>query len=112
MVNYQLKNYDKAIELGTRALRSASPNPQVPTLVAQAYYLKGDWGGTERFEEDLVSRQIASGGTPDKLSLELWTSACSKLRDDGCKRQALEKLVVYYPSPETQRELDRLRSAR
>lgn len=112
MVNYQLGNYDKAIELGTRALHSASPNPQIPTVVAQAYYLKGDWSGAERFEEDLVNRRIASGGTPDRLSLELWTSACSKLRDDGCERQALEKLVAYYPSPATRRELDRLRSAR
>ncbi len=112
MVNYEFKNYDKAIEFGTRAMRSASPNPQVPTIVAQAFYLKGDWGGAERLEEDLVNRQIESGGTPDRLSLELWAGACMKLRDDNCKRQALEKLVAYYPTPEMQRELDRLRSAR
>jgi outer membrane protein assembly factor BamD (BamD/ComL family) len=112
MINYQSKNYDKAIEFGTRAMRSESANPQVPTIVGQAYYLKGDWAGAERFEEDLANRQIAAGATPDKLSLELWTSACSKLRDDSCKRQSLERLIAYYPTPETQRELDRLRAAR
>jgi hypothetical protein len=111
-LNYEFKKYDKAIEFGTRAMRWASADPQVPAIVAQAYYLKGDWNGAERFEEDLVNRQIAAGGTPDRQSLELWTGACLKLRDDGCKRQALERLVAYYPTPPMQRELDRLRALR
>jgi hypothetical protein len=112
LVNYQIKNYDKAIEFGSRAIRSGSTNPQVPTVVGQGYYLKGDWGNAERFEEEFVSRQAATGVTPDRHSLELWMSACLNLRDDSCEKRALEKLVAYYPTPETQRELVRLQAAR
>jgi tetratricopeptide (TPR) repeat protein len=110
LLNYQIKNYEKAIEFGTRAMGSVSPAPQIPTMVAQAYYLKGDWGGAERFEEVVVARQIAAGTTPDRLSLNLWLSACLKLHDTGCERQALGKLIAYYPTLQTQRELERLQA--
>jgi hypothetical protein len=112
LLNYQIKNYDRTIELGSRAIRSGSANPQLPTIVAQAYYLKGDWGDAARFEDDFVNRQIAAGAIPGRLPLELWMSSCLKLHDDSCERRALDQLVAYYPAPETQRELERLRAAR
>lgn len=112
LINYQAKNYDKAIEFGNRAMGWESANPQVPTVVAQSYYLKGDWGGAARFEEDRVNRQIGSRNTPDRPSLELWMSACFKLHDNSCETRVLDKLVAFYPTPETQRQLDSLRAAR
>jgi hypothetical protein len=112
MLNYQIKNYDKVIEFGSRSTRSGSANPQMATIVAQSYYLKGDWADAERTEAAIVNRQIAAGATPERLSLQMWLSACAKLHDNNCERQALDKLVAYYPTPESQRELDRLRAAR
>jgi outer membrane protein assembly factor BamD (BamD/ComL family) len=98
MFSYQIKNYDKAIEFGGRAIRSGSTNPQLTTMMSQAFYLKGDWDGAQRFVANVVTRQIAAGTVPDKPSLELWRSACIKLRDTSCERQAVEKLSTYYPS--------------
>lgn len=97
---YQLQNYDKAIEFGTRAINGGYPGSELNTLVAlvgQSYYLKGDWTGTQKFSDDLVNGEIKRGETPTKESLRLLYSACVKLHDEGCTRHALELLVQYYP---------------
>jgi hypothetical protein len=110
-LNYQLHDYDRAIEFGGRAIHQGTTDPRLFTVISQAYYLKGDWASAERFVENVVGNQVAAGAVPDKASLELWSSACIKLRDNVCERQAVEKLNAYYPSPQSQHLLDELRTA-
>ncbi|MGC1457644.1 MAG: hypothetical protein WA825_05155 [Steroidobacteraceae bacterium] len=97
-LNYQIKNYDKAIEFGDRAMRLGSTDANLPAIVAQAYYLKGDWDGAQKFVATAVSQQIAAGSIPGKALLELWKVSCSKLSDAGCEQQAMQKLRTYYPA--------------
>lgn len=99
-INYQLKNYDKAIEFGNRAIKGGFGDDQIRTLVGQAYYLKGDWKGTLKFEEGLADGQIKAGETPKNETLQLILSACVKLNDSGCETHALEMIVTYYPKPD------------
>jgi tetratricopeptide (TPR) repeat protein len=99
-INYQLKNYDKAIEFGNRAVKGGFGDEQIRTLVGQAYYLKGDWKGTLKFEDGLVDSQIKAGETPKNESLQLILSACVKLNDTACETRALEHIVTYYPKPD------------
>jgi len=99
-VHYQLKNYDKAIEYGQRALKGGYGDDHIRTIVGQAYYLKGDWKGTLRFEDEYVTSTIKAGGTPGAEPLQLILSACVKLEDSACQTKALERLVTYYPKPE------------
>jgi tetratricopeptide (TPR) repeat protein len=99
-LNYQIKNYDKAIEYGTRAIKGGFADEEMKTLVGQAYYLKGDWKGTLHFEEALVDAQIKDGRTPKSESLQLVLSACVKLNDSACETRALERIVTYYPKPD------------
>ncbi len=99
-IYYQLKNYDKAIEYGQRAIKGGFAEEQTKTIVGQAYYLKGDWKGTLKFEDDLVSNIIKAGGTPAAEPLSLILSSCVKLEDNACTTKALERLVTYYPKPE------------
>jgi tetratricopeptide (TPR) repeat protein len=99
-VHYQLKNYDKAIDFGQRAIKGGYGDDHTRTIVGQAYYLKGDWKGTLHFEDDLVSNTIKAGGTPAAEPLQLILSACVKLEDMACQTKALERLVTYYPKPE------------
>src|SRR6266403_3306455 len=98
--NYQIKNYDKAIEFGNRAIKGGFADEELRTLVGQAYYLKGDWKGTLRFEEGLIDSQVKDGKTPKKESLELALSACVKLNASPCETRALERIVTYYPKPD------------
>jgi tetratricopeptide (TPR) repeat protein len=98
--NYQIKNYDKAIEFGNRAIKGGFADEELKTLVGQAYYLKGDWKNALRFEEGLVDEKIKNGQTPKNESLQLLLSACVKLNDSACETRALEKIVTYYPKPD------------
>ena len=99
-LHYQLKNYDKAIEFGQRALKGGFGEEETKKIVGQAYYLKGDWKNTLKFEEGLVDAAIKSGANPSSESLQLVLSACVKMEDTACQTKALEKLVTYYPKPE------------
>jgi len=99
-LNYQLKNYDKAIEFGQRAIKGGFAEDETRKIVGQAYYLKGDWKDTLKFEEGLVDAAIKGGSNPSSESLQLVLSACVKMEDAACQTKALEKLVTYYPKPE------------
>ena len=99
-INYQLKNYDKAIDFGNRAIKGGFGDEQIRTLVGQAYYLKGDWKGTLKFEQGMVDGQVKNGETPKNESLQLILSSCVKMNDAGCETHALEQIVRYYPKPE------------
>jgi tetratricopeptide (TPR) repeat protein len=102
---YQSKNYDKAIEYGNRAVKGGFADEQTKTIVAQSYYLKGDWKNVLHFEESQVDAQIKAGQTPSNDSLMLIYSACQKLQDEACTTKAMERLVTYYPKPESWAQL-------
>ena len=107
-LNYQIKNYDKAIQYGQQAIDKGYADAQTPVLVGQAYYLKGDWRGTVRFEKSLLALDEKKGTTPSSESLQLLLSACLKMNpsgDDACSNNALQELVVYYPKPEYWQQL-------
>jgi len=104
-INYQLKNYDRAIEYGNKAVKGGFADDEVNVIVGQAYYLKGDWKGTLSFEQALVDGDIKAGRTPKDQSLQLILSSCVKLEDAGCETKALENLVAYYPKPDYWKQL-------
>ncbi|HEV2701155.1 MAG TPA: hypothetical protein VGV09_05970 [Steroidobacteraceae bacterium] len=99
-LNYQIQNYDKTIEFGTRAVKEGYAPPQLQQAIAQAYYLKNDFKGTDRFVRGVVDAQIKSGGMPSDEILNLGLSSCIKLNDDACESRWLELLVTYHPKPD------------
>ncbi len=104
-LNYQLKNYDKAIEYGTQAIDKGYADAQMPTLVGQAYYLKGNWKGVQHFEKQQVAADEKKGAAPSNEALQLLLSSCLKLKDETCTDNALQDLVVYHPKPEYWQQL-------
>ncbi|HEU4627047.1 MAG TPA: hypothetical protein VFS52_19960 [Steroidobacteraceae bacterium] len=99
-VNYQIKNYDKAIDYGTKSIKNGGADDDMYTLVAQAYYIKNDFKGAQKFIDDYVDEQIKAGKEPKEQTLQLLMSACVKQNDDACTTAALEKLVAYHPKTE------------
>jgi hypothetical protein len=99
-VNYQIKNYPKAIEFGTRAVKGGFADADMYTLIAQAYYIQGDYKGTLRFVTDWIEDQDKRGQTPREGALQLYLSSCLKLDDGACTTRALERLVSNYPKDE------------
>jgi tetratricopeptide (TPR) repeat protein len=104
-INYQLKNYDKAIEYGNRAIKGGYADDEMVTLVGQSYYLKGDWKGTIKFEDGLIDQAMKDGKTPKNEALQLALSSCIKLQDTECQNRELERLVAYYPKIEYWQQL-------
>jgi hypothetical protein len=99
-VNYQIKNYDKAIEFGKRVIDSGQGDDDMVTLVSQAHYIKGDYKGTIDFVNHYNDEQIKAGKTPKEQSINLVLSSCLKLDDNDCATKALERMVSYYPKPD------------
>src|SRR5690348_15233223 len=104
-LNYQVKNYDKAIQYGTQAIDKGWADSQMPTLVGQAYYLKSDWKGVQRFEKAQIAADEKKGVAPTNESLQLLLSSCIKMNDETCENNALQELVVYHPKPEYWQQL-------
>jgi tetratricopeptide (TPR) repeat protein len=105
IINYQNKNYDKAIDFANRAVKGGFADDQTRTIISQSYYLKGDYKSVLRFEDGIVDGQIKAGQTPSNESLMLIYSACQKLQDEACTTKAMERLVTYYPKPESWAQL-------
>ena len=99
-VNYQIKNYDKAIEFGNQVIKSGQGDDDMMTLVSQAYYIKGDYKGTIGFVNEYNESQIKAGKTPKEQALNLVLSSCLKQDDNDCATKALERMVSYYPKPD------------
>ena len=99
-VNYQLKQYDKAIDFGQRTIKAGIGDEEMNTIVAQSYYLKNDFKGTLSFVKEWVDSDLKKGKEPKEQTLNLILSSCIKLDDGECTSRSLERLVTYYPKPE------------
>jgi len=99
-LNNNLKNWDKVIEYGNRAIKGGTADDETRILVGQAYYLKGDYKDSLKVIDATVDGEIKAGQTPKKDTLLLLYSSCQKLNDDNCSTHAMEKLVAYYPQPD------------
>jgi hypothetical protein len=97
---YQLQNYDKTIEYGGRAIQEGYGPDQLQVAVAQAYYLKGDYKGTDRFARSIVDPQVQAGQAPSADMLDLGLSSAAKQNDEPAEVHWLELLVQYHPKPE------------
>jgi tetratricopeptide (TPR) repeat protein len=104
-INYQNKDYDKAIEFGERAIQEGNTNDDVYTLVDQAHYLKGDYAGALKSINAHIDVATKGGQPPSENLLKLALSACLKLNDADCTTRALDRRVAAYPTPDNWREL-------
>ena len=92
-LNYQLENYDKAIQFGTQYLDAAPADNDIAVLVAQAYYMKKDPAGTRAFVQKLTT----GVEKPSEQLLVLGLRSNYELNDRAATVQSLEALVRHYP---------------
>ena len=98
-INYQLKDYDKAIQFAKQAIDAGDANEDVYTILAQSYYLKGDFKDAQQALSEHVDAAVKAGKTPPEERLTLLLNSCVKLNDNDCIGHTLELLVTYYPKP-------------
>ena len=99
-IDYQNKDYDKAITYGQRALAAGDLSSDTPLIIAQAYYLTNKCKEALAGMEAIIAHDEQAGRKPTERSLNLvWTCAV-KLKDDAAAGRAIEKLILHYPKPD------------
>ncbi|MBS0388817.1 MAG: tetratricopeptide repeat protein [Proteobacteria bacterium] len=99
-IDYQNKDYDKAIGYGQRALAAGDLNADTPLTIAQAYYLSNKYKEALAGMEAIVAKDEQAGRKPSEKSLQLVWSCALKLKDDAAAARAVEKLILFYPKPD------------
>jgi tetratricopeptide (TPR) repeat protein len=99
-LNYQTKNYPKAVEFGDRWVKGGGSAPEQVVLVAQAHYLQKDYKGTIPLIQSAIQSVIKAGKAPDENWLIIQRSAYQSLADAAGVAKTMDLLVRYYPKPD------------
>jgi hypothetical protein len=111
-LNYQLKDYARAVRFGMLALKEGTADEKAFVLVSQSYYLQSDYRTAATFTSEHVKAVIARHEIPGESSLQLILSSCMKIADRNCAVHTLENLIKYYPSPRYENQLAEMRKAK
>lgn len=108
---YQQGNFVQAVQWAQRYQSVGAGDPQMRTLLAQSYYMAGNFGAAEKVLRSAVDAQIRAGRAPDADDLKLLGSCYQKQDNNAGYATVLEQLVKYYPTPAYWGELfDRLQT--
>lgn len=97
---YQMKDYPKAVAWWSRYLKEGGDDPKIRAILAQTYYLAGDYARAEKEILADVQAQEKAGQIPSEQELQLLANAALKQNDKAGYVQAMEKLVAYHPKKE------------
>jgi len=100
VINYQQKNYAKAVDYGNRVIKSGAADGETYTVVGQGLYLQNKYGEAAKFIADYIKDQEAKGQQPKEQQLILLRSAYERGDNNAGAADTLEKLVMYYPKKE------------
>src|SRR5260221_1330571 len=99
-IEYQDKDYDKAVLYGERARAAGDLSADTALTIAQAYFLNGKYKEALAGMETIVEHDEQAGRKPAEKALSLiWTCAL-KVKDEAAASRAVEKLIVNYPKPD------------
>jgi Tfp pilus assembly protein PilF len=93
---YQTKDYNKALETASEAVKAGANDSDTMGLIARSEYLTGKYKDAAATMGDIVAKQEK----PDEESLKLLWQFNDKAGDKAGAAKAVEKLVAYYPKPE------------
>jgi tetratricopeptide (TPR) repeat protein len=99
-LNYQTKNFPKAVEFGDRWVKGGGVEPDYLVLVAQGHYIQKDYKGTIPLMQNAIQTLQKAGKTPDENWLNIVRSSYQNLGDNAGVAKTMEQLVRYYPKAE------------
>ncbi len=94
------KDYAKAIAYGDRHLAEVGQDPVVISIVAQAHYFSGNYQKALDISQNAARAAEQAGQKPDEAYLQIALFSAVKLKNNPAARDALFKLVEFYPSPD------------
>jgi tetratricopeptide (TPR) repeat protein len=99
-INYQNKDYEKAINFGERAVSAGDTSHDTVQTVAQSYYLAGKYKEALTHMEALVASDERAGRKPEEKNLNLIWSCAFKTKDEAALSRVVEKLNSLYAKPQ------------
>ena len=100
VINYQQKNYAKAVDFGNRVIKSGGGDSEIYTVVGQGLYLQNKYDEAAKFIADYIKDQESRGQNPKEQTLILLRSAYERGNNNAGSADTLEKMVMYYPKKE------------
>lgn len=96
-IYFQQRNYGRAIHVAQRYLKAGGSDPQMRTLLVQAYYQSNDCGDVVSLLKASVDAEVRGARVPDESQLQLLGTCAQRAKDEATYRGALERLVTYHP---------------
>jgi tetratricopeptide (TPR) repeat protein len=97
---YTAKDYPKSIQWATRYAKEGGSDGQVRTLLAQSYYLAGDYATAGKELQAQIEAARHAGQTPPEGLLTMLADSALKQKDEAGYTEALRLLVAAYPKKE------------
>lgn len=94
-LNYEVKDYAKAADYGSRELAASPGDQDVAVLVAQSKYLQKDYAGARA----VVDQASAGVAKPNESLLRIGLRSSYEMNDRAATTRSLEALVRHYPAP-------------
>ena len=94
-INFQIQDYPKVVEYGSKHLAVSPGSQDVGALVAQSKYLQKDYAGA-RATVDQVSASVAR---PVEQLLQIGLRSAFEMKDRPAMVRSLESLIRFYPAP-------------
>ena len=97
---YRAKDYARTTSWLQRYEKEGGANPQMRTLLIQAQYLSGDYGGAAKELSAEFADDEQAKRTPAEARLQLLANCQLKMKNFGGYADTLELLVAHYPKQE------------
>jgi tetratricopeptide (TPR) repeat protein len=98
---YAQRNFPQALKYGTALIQNGAADGDVYTVVGQSYYQQRNFSEAIKLFGGLVSNAEKAGRRPDRNDLTFLYNSYSKAGNQDAAQATLEKLVRYYPDPNT-----------
>src|SRR6202000_2399517 len=100
-LSLRAKHNDKAVKYAKLYAATTPPPPAADqALIAQAYYLGGDYAGAASMAQKNIDTATAAGTMPERNDLDIILAAQVKQKDEAGAEKTLEMLVADYGQAE------------
>ena len=97
-LNFQLKNYPKAVEYSKRWVEVSGGKPEAHVLLGQSYYVQDDYANAAKEIDAGIALLKQSGKPVPEPYLQLALSSYAQMDDNAGIRKTLEQLLRQYPT--------------
>ena len=99
-LHFRANNFGKAVQVANDYLKAVPGDHEMQMMVAQGYYQQKNYKGAIAAAE-----KLSRAGQPSEDTLQLILRSNYELGDKAGTAKALERLLKFYPTPETWKSL-------